>query len=82
MERYWDQQRLHRHSFIFQRSFEFFIHHPLMGSVHIHHHQPLCILRQHVDPLQLRHGKAKRCFMFWCRGQMDGIVLSLRVGLE
>ncbi len=53
------QQRLHRGGSGVKRIFQFFVHHTLMGRMHIHDHQPFIVLSKDVNALQLRQGKSQ-----------------------
>ena len=55
-----DQQSLCLHGARIQCRFQLLIEDAFMRGVHVHQHQSLPVLRQHIDAMQLRDGVAKR----------------------
>ena len=55
-----DQQLLARHPLPIQRPLEPLVDDPFVGRVHVHQHQSVPVLRQHVDIGQLRDRVAER----------------------
>ena len=55
-----NQQRLRGDLFGVQCGLEFLVHDALVRGVHVHHHQPVRILREDVDAGELREGETER----------------------
>ena len=58
--RLWHQQRLAAQTLTGHGHFQPLISNALMGRMHIHHHQPLNVLGEDIDTLELRDGVAQR----------------------
>jgi hypothetical protein len=59
MKRHRNQQRLHGDGTIIESRLQLFISDPLMGSVHVDNYQPLGVLSQNVDAMQLPQREAE-----------------------
>ena len=57
------QQRLATQAFLIHRQLQTLVSNPLVGRVHVNHHQTLRILRQDIDAMQLRYCIAERRYI-------------------
>jgi hypothetical protein len=46
-----------------KRVLELLVQDPLVRRVHVDDHEALCVLRQHIDAMDLAKGEAKRLFI-------------------
>ena len=72
LQRGGNQQLLSGHAAALQRGLELLVHDALVRGVHVHDHQAGGVLREHIDPSQLREGEAERRGLFAARRERFG----------